>query len=274
MNSTDFELFYDEQPDYAAFRNDSGKREDYNIAVDWKARKLIQLLPENFKLSSILEVGCAFGVLLNIIADRLKIKNRTGIDISGKNIEVARKLYPGCNFIQGTIEDYATAFVSGIQNRRFDLIILSDIVEHIPDDLTFMRRVSELSSLVLLNLPLEKCFSNRHRQYGEHDSSGHLHSYDKDLAIQLVRNGGFEIVKSFTSIALSDEQFYKMHKKNRTERVNSKPFHLKLFWSLFYSAEDNFRLINKRFTERIFGTNYFALLKSDPQMNNNRLSNN
>jgi SAM-dependent methyltransferase len=262
MDNTDFELFYDEQPDYAAFRNDPGRKEDYNIAVDWKARKLINLVPDDFKVSNILEVGCAFGVLLNILADRLQIKSRTGIDISGKNIEVARILYPECIFIQGTIDECAEALVSGLLNRRYDLIILSDIIEHIPDDKAFMKRISEMCSFVLLNLPLEKCFSNRNRQYGGNDPSGHLRSYDKDLAIQLVCNTGFEIVTSFTSIAVTDKQFYKMYKKNRTERVNSKPLPLRLFWSLFYSAEDKIKLMNKGFTEKIYGTNYFALLRS------------
>jgi SAM-dependent methyltransferase len=262
MDNIDFALFYDNQPDYDAFRNDPEKREDYNIAVDWKVRKLIQLIPEDFVVTNILEVGCAFGVLLNMLADRIHITKRTGIDISGKNIETAKRLYPDCNFILGTLDDYVNVSANRMQNREHDLVVLSDIVEHIPDDLDFMKRVSETTSYVLLNLPLEKCFINRNRQYGEKDPSGHLRSYNKDQAIRLIQMAGFEIVTSFTLSVSSDKQFYDMYKKNRTLRVRSKPLHLRLFWTLFYLAEDKMKLMNRRFSEKIYGTNYFALIKS------------
>lgn len=259
----DFELFYDKQPDYVAFRNDPGKREDYTITVDWKVRKLIQLIPEGFKVENILEVGCAFGVLLNNIADRLHLKAKTGIDISGNNIEAAKNLFPGCKFFHGTLEEFIKIIPDEIQNHRYDLIVLSDIVEHIPDDLGFMKMVKKTSSYVLLNLPLEKSFNTRNRQYGEQDPSGHLRCYDEEDARRLVTNAGFEVIESFTAIGFFDKSFYEMYKKNRTKRVQSKPLPQRLFWSLFYYAEDKVKLLNEGFTGKIIGTNYFALLKSN-----------
>lgn len=260
----DFELFYDKQPDYVAFRNDPGKREDYTITVDWKVRKLIQLIPEGFKVENILEVGCAFGVLLNNIADRLHLKAKTGIDISGNNIEAAKNLFPGCKFFHGTLEEFIKIIPDEIQNHRYDLIVLSDIVEHIPDDLGFMEMVKKTSSYVLLNLPLEKSFNTRNRQYGEQDPSGHLRCYDEEDARRLVTTAGFVVIASFTAIGFFDKSFYEMYKKNRTKRVQSKPLPQRLFWSLFYYAEDKVKLLNEGFTGKIIGTNYFALLKSKP----------
>src|SRR5450759_1086775 len=182
----DFALFYDKQPDYVAFRNDPVKREDYSITVDWKVRKLIQLIPEDFKVENILEIGCAFGVLLNNIADMLNLKTRIGIDISRNNIEAAKNLYPDCKFFQGTLEEFISVIPDDIKNHRYDLIVLSDIVEHIPDDLGFMELVKKTSSYVLINLPLEKSFNTRNRQYGEQDPSGHLRYYDEKDALRLV----------------------------------------------------------------------------------------
>ena len=94
MDDADFAVFYDNQPDYIAFRNDKEKQKEYKTLVDWKVRKLTGVIPDNHKFGNILEVGCAFGVLLNNIADSLKIDARTGIDISGENIKTARSLYP------------------------------------------------------------------------------------------------------------------------------------------------------------------------------------
>jgi len=258
----DFEKFYNEQPDYDAFRNDDRKREEYINTVDWKARKLALLAPADMKFANIMEVGCALGILLNNVADRLSVEMRTGIDISVENINFARKLYPECNFIQGTIEDSAYYKGHGLKDLKFDLVLLSDIVEHIPDDLAFMKRVSEISSYVLLNLPLEKALKNRKREYGESDPSGHLRSYDRKMAEQLISQADFELVSSFTSAAASDKLFYKFYSQSRKMRLQSKPLPKRLFWTSFYYLEDQVKRSNSRFSERIYGTNYFALLKS------------
>jgi SAM-dependent methyltransferase len=267
MDKTDLESFYDKQPDYNGFRNDPVKQDEYKILVDWKVRKLVRLVPADYVFNNVLEVGCAFGVLLNNISDRLNIKTRIGIDISGENIKVAEKMYPGCNFFQGTLEEYVSAkpLLSG--NHKIDLIILSDIVEHVPDDLEFLKIINKISKYVLLNLPLEKSFKNRNRNYGENDTSGHLRCYNISLALNLIRRSGFEIISNFTSIATTDKLFFRIYKKIRSERVSAKPIILKLFWSVYYSIEDKFKLLNKSLTEKIYGTNYFALLKNtDPEI--------
>jgi predicted TPR repeat methyltransferase len=186
MSNFDFAQFYDKQPEYVAFRNDILKREYYNIASDWKVRELVSLVPRNMVFKNVLEVGCAFGVLLNNISDKLNIENRTGVDISRENIKAAIKDWPECNFFQGTVEDYIMSMPSANKDFRFDLVVLSDIVEHIPDDLSFMKTIRGISSYVLLNLPLEKSFSTRNRVYGETDPSGHLRCYNKELAENLI----------------------------------------------------------------------------------------
>jgi SAM-dependent methyltransferase len=263
MNSTDFAKFYDNQPEYAAFRSDIHKREYYDVASDWKVRELVKLVPGNMVFNNVLEVGCAFGVLLNNISDRLNIKTRTGVDISGENIKTAKKDWPECTFFNGTVEEFILEIKPNIQNFRFDLVVLSDIVEHIPDDIGFMKTIRGISSYVLLNLPLEKSFRTRNRVYGETDLSGHLRSYNKEIAVNLITSAGYSVLKSFTSIAFFDRQFYEIYKRNRSKRINIKPIHLKIFWTLFYLFQDRLKLTSKGLTERMYGTNYFALLKSN-----------
>ena len=51
----DWAKFYNEQPEYIAFRNDKEKQEEYKIAVDWKVRKLSKLIPASFDIKEILE---------------------------------------------------------------------------------------------------------------------------------------------------------------------------------------------------------------------------
>ncbi len=256
----DFEKFYDNQPDYIAFRNDPASREYYDAAVGWKVQELVRVIPEGLVFSEILEVGCAFGVLLNRIAGTLKISNRTGVDISTENIKTASTMWPECHFFRGTVEEFVKEDKTA--GAKFSLVVLSDIVEHIPDDLAFMRSVKGISSHVVLNLPLEKSFNTRNRQYGESDPSGHLRCYDRAMAENLVKEAGFEIVNSFTSIAFFDKKVYEAYKRNRSKRVKAKPLPLRIFWTVFYSLEDLVKLSNKTLAGKIYGTNYFALLKS------------
>lgn len=262
MNDIDFAVFYDNQPDYIAFRNDEEKQKEYKILVDWKVRKLSGVIPGNLKFRNILEVGCAFGVLLNNIADRLSIDARTGIDISGENIKAARILYPRCEFYKGTLDDYVKERSLIQKNNKLDLIVLSDIIEHIPDDLAFLKLVREVSEYVVVNLPLEKSFKNRNRKYGINDPSGHLQSYDKKIARKLFKDAGFLLIRDKTSIATSDAQFSDIYIKNRNLRILSKPFLRRIFWSLFYLIEDKFKLISKSMSAKIYGTNYFMFLRS------------
>ncbi len=84
----------------------------------------------------------------------------------------------------------------------------------------------------------------------------------RTMAEKLVTDAGLRIMRSHTSIAVYDKSFYSVYRKNRSQRVDAKPFPLRLFWTTFYSIEDRFKLISETLTERIYGTNYFALLES------------
>jgi len=183
------------------------------------------------------------------------------LDISSENIKVAKDLYPDTTFFQGTIEDLRTIFRNKALTK-FDLVILSDIIEHVPDDLRFLRIVKEISSYVLINLPLEKCFKNRKRKYGEDDPSGHLRCYDRKEALSLISKTGFDVINSFTVNVLKDKDIYKIYLKDRTERLRFKSLPKRLFWKLFYFSEDRIIILNNHLNEKINGTNLFCLLKS------------
>jgi SAM-dependent methyltransferase len=257
----DFKKFYDEQKEYSAFRNDREKRNDYEIKVRWKTEQLVKLVPAHLIFDNILEIGCAIGILLNNIAEHFSIKNIFGLDISSENIKVARDLYPDGTFFQGTIDDLSTIF----RNKaftKFDLVILSDIIEHVPDDLRFLSTVKEISSYVLINLPLEKCYKNRNRKYGMEDPSGHLRCYDEKEALSLINKAGLNIINSFTANALNDKDIFKIYLKEREERLRNKSLAKRLFWTLFYFSEDRAVIMNNRLNEKINGTNLFCLVKS------------
>jgi len=73
---------------------------------------------------NVLDLGCGIGTLSKI-ALQLGADNVLGVDISPKMIEKAIELNPGIVFVSASITEYVPPFTP-------DVIILSDILEHIP----------------------------------------------------------------------------------------------------------------------------------------------
>jgi len=257
----DFEKFYNDQKDYLSFRTDEAKRKEYEIGVDWKIDMLTRALPEDIKFKSILEVGCAFGVVLDKFTKKIKIKDATGLDIATENIKFAKEMFPELAFYSGTIEN---TFLDkqGLPLKQFDLVLLSDIVEHVPDELGFMKNVSKLSRYVLLNLPLEKSFSNRNRNYGIHDRSGHLKAYDPRDARSLIDRAGFKIVKSIYVNSLESKELFKQYKDAQRARLAKKSMLKRVFWFVIYNSLETLYTISPRFLYKMNGLNLFCLLET------------
>jgi len=81
------------------------------------------------KSDNVLEIGCGIGTQTKLLADYLNNYNQiTAIDLSPKSIEVAKQLlkqYHGINWI-------ATDFVTYDSDKKYDFVLLPDVIEHIP----------------------------------------------------------------------------------------------------------------------------------------------
>ncbi len=95
----------------------------------------------------VLDIGCGNGALSYDIA--LKAKSVTGIDIEEKSIKKAKSKYSRSNakYITGD----ATKDLSG---EKFDVIILSNVLEHIENRVGFMRNIRGLASKYLIRVPM------------------------------------------------------------------------------------------------------------------------
>lgn len=86
-------------------------------------RRVNWLIEHCMGTNNILEVGCSWGYIVN------KVGGHTGIDINQDNIDKARRMFPRFNF------DCADV-IKGLpyMNRSFDIVLLTEILEHIPWD--------------------------------------------------------------------------------------------------------------------------------------------
>jgi SAM-dependent methyltransferase len=95
----------------------------------------------------VLDIGCGNGALAYDVAG--KVKSVTGIDIEEKNIKKAEAKYsrPNMKYIVGD----ATRDLSG---EKFDVIILSNVLEHIEDRIGFMKGLRGLAFTYLIRVPM------------------------------------------------------------------------------------------------------------------------
>lgn len=92
---------------------------------------ILNLLQRENKNSKILEVGCSGGPLIQLL-NKNGFKNVCGIDISNEAIELCKKR--GIEHVS-VMDGAKPAF----KNEKFDIIIASDVLEHINDDSSALR---------------------------------------------------------------------------------------------------------------------------------------
>ena len=171
------------------------KNTSRNNILKWKAVNLVNIYLRtniNMQQNSICEIGGAEGIVLNTIADLLNIDNRFVFDISYNFCHYGRSIYPKTIFINNIFYEKVDTY--------FDIIVLSDIIEHVKGDEELLRIVSEKCKYILIKIPIEKCIMNnrfyyfiRHGKklpvnlrYGITHKNGHLRGYNISDAKKLV----------------------------------------------------------------------------------------
>jgi SAM-dependent methyltransferase len=116
----------------------------------------------------IIDVGCGTGANLAALAEDYDC---VGIDPSREAIELARRRFPGLRFLCGNAPDDLGGLMA--QAR---LILLMDVIEHVPDDFAFLSSLLAASApgtSFLVTVPANPS------SWSEHDeSNGHYRRYD------------------------------------------------------------------------------------------------
>ncbi|MDD3607710.1 MAG: class I SAM-dependent methyltransferase [Candidatus Moranbacteria bacterium] len=96
---------------------------------------------------SVLDIGCGNGAVAYDLAK--KSRKITAIDISKENIEIARKKFSQKNleYIIGDATNYDF-------KSAFDVIILSNVLEHIKNRVDFLSKIKKLAPKILIRVPL------------------------------------------------------------------------------------------------------------------------
>jgi ubiquinone/menaquinone biosynthesis C-methylase UbiE len=192
-----------------------------HIGLRLRARKIINNLPKN--TLNVLDAGCGSGVYSFYLAD--KASSIDSIDISHEKISQVKKLsiFKNINFIEGDITKLK------FKDSKFDLIICSDVLEHIKDDkkaFSELSRVLKSKGNLLLTVPSDSLKNKEtYRQYG-HERAGYnisqIKTYCEKNGLSIIRIEGYS---SFLAEKLSNLSY----KINRNNLLNGLFFY-PLFW--------------------------------------------
>jgi len=166
---------------------------DWDIAdAQWKTDVIIELIKRN-KLSpkEVIEVGCGAGEnLVELLKKAIRIEKMTGYDISPQAINLASK--KATDRISFFNED-----ITGKENIHTDLMLVIDVVEHVDDYYSFLRKLKTKSDWFVFHIPLDlscRTVMKPHVLLQQRQSVGHIHYYTKEMVEWALQDTGYEIV--------------------------------------------------------------------------------
>jgi len=95
----------------------------------------------------VLDLGCAFGMMIFELARRhqkIYQSEFTGIDISPDLIEIAKKIQPSLNLNYNFFVADVEQGISDIENDAFDIIICSNVLEHLVNSKTAVEEIKRM----------------------------------------------------------------------------------------------------------------------------------
>ena len=133
MTDTEYKKYSLREFDKAAKQFDDNSPSVYNMCRKDYPDILKEIEKEEW--NSLLDAGCGTGAVISLLKGKYPDKNYTGIDLSPKMIEVAKRKNSGVSFICGDCEELP------FEDNSFDVIICSQSFHHYPNPEKFFKNV-------------------------------------------------------------------------------------------------------------------------------------
>lgn len=129
-------------------------------------RRIIASMIRGLDYHSVLDVGCGQGSLLQDLRPLRPQARYAGVDFSEKALEVARQRAPDAEFA-------ALDLTRAHLERRFDLVLCTDVVEHIEDDDAAFTNLAAMTGRWLLVSTLQGRMRPYEAQVGHYRNYAH-----------------------------------------------------------------------------------------------------
>ena len=122
----------------------SGKREILTKVIE-------HLLGKDRECLSVLDVGCGMGLMLDALKEELGFGQVFGCDMEDVAVEYCKRNYPKTEIVKGYLPDGMD-----FDEDTFDLIVASDVLEHVKDDnaaLCTLGKLVKKNGYIVLTVP-------------------------------------------------------------------------------------------------------------------------
>lgn len=155
----------------------------------WKAKKVLDLISRmSGEPESICEVGCGSGGVLAELRKKLSKTRLTGFDIADASSFWKNHKNLMIDFYN---EDFLTK-----DHENYDLILLLDVLEHIPNPWDFLEKMRFRARNYIFHIPLDLSAQSVIRESPIIEARrrvGHIHYFSKNLAIEILQECGYKI---------------------------------------------------------------------------------
>ena len=160
----------------------------------WKAGHIERMIAKNsIPHATICEVGCGTGEILLTLEKAFPATTLSGYEISPPAFKrAAKKETPRTKF-------YLRDLLSESE-LRFDLVLAIDVIEHVEDYISFIKKLKPFGTYRIFHIPLDVSAQSvlRSRPIVElRRNVGHIHYFFKQIAIAALEDCGYIIVDHF-----------------------------------------------------------------------------
>jgi len=168
-----------------------GKLQSYGPRFISRSR-LIRRLVKPLSPKRTLDIGCGSGLITKVLAEASA--EVVAVDVSEQAIAVSRGALGGATNVQLMVADvFRSKDASGDWRGSFDLVVLSEVLEHIHDDEGALHTVRQLlgeKGWLLLTVPGDPKLWN-----AEDEQAGHVRRYTREELRRKLAKSGFEIAR-------------------------------------------------------------------------------
>lgn len=223
----------------------------YQSNPDWhqegskfKAELVLKII-KKFQLPTglVVEAGCGAGeILAELSRDLPETSVLRGYDISPQAIQIATK--KAGSQLSFFLDDYTQ-----LEEDNADLVLVLDVVEHIDDVYSFLRRLRNKGDNFIFHIPLDmscRTLLKPHVLLQQRTDVGHIHYFTEETMLWMLRDVGYDVK-------------YLMYTKPDVDLVKARSFKQwikKILRKFSYS-------INKKLSVKLWG-GYSVLVLAKP----------
>lgn len=148
------------------------------------------------KFLTLLDYGCGDGYW-TLFFSRIPFCRVTGVDYNKLRLDRAKTIVKTARFLEADIRKKNNSF------GQFDIIFCSQVIEHIKDDIQFLRNLKnhlKSNGRLILGTPNEGSLTHRIRSYYKGISTDHYHFYKENEIKTKLKMTGFQIETNFREI--------------------------------------------------------------------------